>query len=101
MRKTVTDLLDRGHPFHHGGADCFLNRPALDFSVNVNPLGPSPAVVAAIREAVSDIARYPDPGCRELTERLAVLHGVTPEQIVVGNGSAELIYAIPHVFPGF
>jgi threonine-phosphate decarboxylase len=65
-----------------------------DFSINVNPLGPPPRVVEALRGALPDVARYPDPDCTALTGQLAAHHGVAPEQIVVGNGSTELIYAI-------
>jgi threonine-phosphate decarboxylase len=59
----------------------------IDFSVNINPLGPPPGVVAAMSRV--DIATYPDPESRELREAISRLTGVAPEQIVVGNGSTE------------
>jgi threonine-phosphate decarboxylase len=95
MRKIPRPYTDPSYLFRHGGTA----RPGmLDFSVNVNPLGPPQSVLAAIREALPDIARYPDPDCRELTQKLAAHHGVDPDQIVVGNGSNELIYAIARAF---
>jgi threonine-phosphate decarboxylase len=61
----------------------------LDFSVNINPLGTSPAAREAL--ASLDPSTYPDPESRELREVLAGLTGVAIERIVVGNGSTELI----------
>ena len=61
---------------------------------NENPLGASgrlPEVMAGIAE-MSRL--YPDPQGRALCERLAALHGVTPEQIILGNGSEDLIAVI-------
>lgn len=58
---------------------------------NESPLGASPAVGDSIARAVRRIHRYPDPLASELREELAALHGVTPDHIVVGNGSDELI----------
>lgn len=68
----------------------------IDFSVNINPFGPSPAAVAALASA--DIAAYPDPDALALRRVLsAVLQRPLP-QIVVGNGSAELLWLIALAF---
>jgi threonine-phosphate decarboxylase len=66
----------------------------LDFSVNVNPLGPPPSVLEMLRRELPAIDQYPDPDCRQLIQRLAREHAVKPDQLVVGNGSNEVIYAI-------
>lgn len=71
----------------------------LDFSANINPLGPPPGVVETLRQALAapdlpGISRYPDPACRRLTQALARRAGVNPEGILVGNGGAELIDGI-------
>ncbi len=95
MRKIPPPYTDPSYLFRHGGA---APPGMLDFSASINPLGPPASVLTAIQHALPDIARYPDPDCRELTARLATLHGVSPEQIVVGNGSNELIYAIARAF---
>lgn len=83
-------------PVAHGGLDyAELERLGLgtedivDFSVNTNPLGPSPRVRQALAEA--DIARYPDPEATALRRALARKTGVAPENILCGNGSAELM----------
>lgn len=59
---------------------------------NENPLGPSPKAIAAMREAAPDVLFYPDPTWRELTEALAAKFNVSPECVVVGRGSDEIIH---------
>jgi histidinol-phosphate aminotransferase len=61
---------------------------------NESPLGVSPAVVAAITAAAQRAHRYPDPLADELRGELARIHDVDPDQILVGNGSDELIYLL-------
>lgn len=68
----------------------------LDFSVNSNPYGPSPAVWDALRAVPLD--RYPDRECLALRRALAAHLGVHPAHIVVGNGSAELFCLIAAAF---
>lgn len=70
----------------------------LDFSVNSNPYGPPPGV----REALNEIPleRYPDRDCLALREVLADQHGLAPANIVVGNGTAELLQLIAFAFLG-
>ncbi len=58
---------------------------------NENPLGPSPKALAAIRAALPTLNDYPDGSAFYLKRRLAELHRVAPEQIVVGNGTNEII----------
>jgi threonine-phosphate decarboxylase len=80
--------------FRHGGTPAG-GGPVLDFSASINPLGPPASVLRALRQALPSVARYPDPSCADLAARLAALHGVAPDQVVVGNGSSELIQALP------
>jgi histidinol-phosphate aminotransferase len=70
----------------------------LDFSVNVNPFGPSPAVLAAARAAPLD--RYPDPTAFELRTAIARRHGVPADEVVVGNGAADLLWTLARVLLG-
>jgi threonine-phosphate decarboxylase len=65
-----------------------------DFSINVNPLGPPDEVLRILRAELPGIARYPDSDCTVLAARLAAYHEIAPGQIVIGNGSTELIYAV-------
>jgi threonine-phosphate decarboxylase len=73
----------------------------LDFSGPVNFLGPSPKAVEAVRQHANLIRFYPDPNPEELKTEIAqyVEHGVEAENIILGNGSIELIYMITEVFP--
>jgi histidinol-phosphate aminotransferase len=65
---------------------------------NENPLGPSPRAVAAIQVALSDIFRYPDPQGGALKAALAKQVQVKADQIVLGNGSHELLMLIAQCF---
>jgi threonine-phosphate decarboxylase len=64
----------------------------LDFSANINPLGFPPGIPEAIQRALPQIVHYPDRRSLALRRDLAAYHGLHPEQILVGNGSTELIY---------
>ncbi len=64
----------------------------IKLNTNENPYPPSPRVLAATRAAVDARLRlYPDPTAQRLREKLAQLHGCRPENIIVGNGSDELL----------
>ncbi len=69
-------------------------RPPLDFSANISPLGVPDKVQQAIQEAAGQADTYPDPFCRELTRAFSKAHAVPKEQILFGNGAADLIYRI-------
>ena len=71
-------------------------KDVIDFSASINPLGPPLAVLQAIRDA--DYARYPDPDCLDLREALAARLGLQAEQVLVGNGSTELIHLLGRAF---
>ncbi len=83
-------LYDSVNP--HGG-DIYGGGTVLDFSANTNPLGTPEGVCEAVRSALPDIHRYPDPYCRALREAIACDEGVPEEYILCGNGAADLIYA--------
>ena len=67
----------------------------IDFSASTNPLGPPPAVVDALRGlSAEQVAHYPDPTAARLRGAIAARHDVDAEQVLVGNGSAELIWSL-------
>jgi len=68
----------------------------LDFSVNGNPYGPSPLVREAIAHVPYD--RYPDREVLALRRVLAAHLDVTPDQLLVGNGSTELVWLVALAF---
>ena len=71
-----------------------FGRDALDFSANVSPLGLPEGVAQAIREALTEADRYPDPLCRTLRAALSEAEGLPAEQILCGNGAADLIFRL-------
>ena len=71
---------------------------AIKLASNENPLPPSERVQQAIIGALTSLNRYPDGGGFYLRQALAKKHGVTPEHIMLGNGSNELIELLVHAF---
>lgn len=76
----------------HGG-DIYAGEVELDFSANTNPFGTPQGIIDAVRTALPEMHRYPDPYCRKLTQALSDFEGVPKEYILCGNGAADLIYA--------
>lgn len=64
---------------------------SIKLASNENPLGPSPLAVRAMRSVLTGVHRYPDGSGYYLTQKLADTFGLKPEQIVLGNGSNEII----------
>jgi threonine-phosphate decarboxylase len=73
----------------------------LEFSGPINFLGPSPKAVEAVKQYAKLIRFYPDPNPVELKAEIAkyVGHGVDEENVILGNGSIELIYMITEILP--
>jgi histidinol-phosphate aminotransferase len=64
----------------------------IKLNTNENPYPPSPRVLAAVKAAVDGRLRlYPNPSAEKLRAKLAKLHGCKPENIIVGNGSDEVL----------
>jgi threonine-phosphate decarboxylase len=66
----------------------------LDFSSNINPLGPPPGLINILRKALPEIVSYPSPQARELREKLAQHLDVPIERLLLGNGANELIHLL-------
>jgi len=67
---------------------------------NENPLGMSPSAIAAAAAALGELARYPDGAGFELKTALSAKFGLRPEQIVLGNGSNDVLDIVGRVFLG-
>jgi adenosylcobyric acid synthase len=87
--------------FEHGGDVRRLaqsmgpsKRELLDFSANINPLGPPEWLRPLISSQLSMLQHYPDPHCSALVEAAAERYGVTSEEVIAGNGSTELLYLL-------
>jgi histidinol-phosphate aminotransferase len=75
-------------------------REVVKLASNENPLGPSPRALEAARAALERVHRYPDGPATALREALARRLGVSPSQVVIGNGSTELIDLLARAFLG-
>ena len=79
---------------HVHGGDVYRHKDCLDFSANLNPLGTPESVKQAIIGSLDHIAQYPQVGCSLLREKIAEYEGVKEEEIVCGNGAAEVIFTL-------
>lgn len=70
---------------------------SVKLASNENPLGPSPRALAAVTAAMAKLQRYPDGAGYELTQRLSRHLKVSADQIVLGNGSDDLLGMLARV----
>ncbi|MDO5301295.1 MAG: histidinol-phosphate transaminase [Tissierellia bacterium] len=75
----------------HGGDIYSHPQVQYDFSSNINPLGIPPEMVRAMEEGLKHTHRYPDLQYRALREALATYGGVSPQEVVVGNGVVDIL----------
>ena len=70
------------------------------FSSNINPYGPPASVVEAVQNEISRsfLARYPDSRSQRLREKIGAYHGLPPDAVLVGNGTADLIWLLAHAY---
>lgn len=95
-------------PFHGGNIREVQNKyglsksAVLDFSANINPFGPPQSVKEIIKKSIDALPNYPDSGCLELRQAIAAYRPspprrvgqIGPDNILVGNGSTELIHLV-------
>jgi cobyric acid synthase CobQ/L-threonine-O-3-phosphate decarboxylase len=86
--------------FEHGGNihkilrdSAAKDQEILDFSANINPLGPPEWFRPLISSRLESLLHYPDPENIRFIEAIAEHTGISKEHIVVGNGTTELLYA--------
>ncbi len=75
----------------------------IKLNTNENPYPPSSKVAAALRKAIGDgavLRLYPDPVAAALREKIAELYGFKPEQVLVANGSDEVLTLALRAFVG-
>jgi histidinol-phosphate aminotransferase len=108
MRDLVNENICRLKPYVPGkpieevkrefGITCSI----VKLASNENPLGASPKALAAMREALEQVALYPDGKCFTLAKALAAHLGVSENELIIGNGSDEIIHnlGITFLLPG-
>ena len=78
---------------HKHGGDIYSEACTLDYSANINPLGPPSSVIEAVYRSMEQIVNYPDVQCRKLCHAIAEHEYVKEEQVICTNGASELLYA--------
>jgi histidinol-phosphate aminotransferase len=99
VRKNITEITPyiAGKPIEETKRQLGL-KEVIKLASNENPLGPSLKAVQAIKKGLQDINRYPDPQCFYLKRKLARVLNLEPSNLVLGNGSDELIDIIIKTF---
>jgi threonine-phosphate decarboxylase len=70
----------------------------LDFSANINPLGPSEESLSAIHNPARLMVHYPEPTGQALKDALGTYLGLDKTHLVLGNGGSELIYLLGRMY---
>jgi histidinol-phosphate aminotransferase len=86
-----------GKPIEELQRELGLTR-VVKLASNENPLGPSPKAMAVINEGVASLHRYPDGGAFRLREALADRWKVAADQVILGNGSDEILGLLARTF---
>ncbi len=96
MRLRVPDYIQAIAPYVPGKPLEALAREygigdSVKLASNENPLGPSPKALAAIGDCLATLHRYPDGAGHRLTRKIAQINGIAPANVVIGNGSDDII----------
>ena len=89
MSRFFTKRLEKLTPYTPGEQP--RDMQYIKLNTNESPYPPSPAVIEAATAEAGKLQLYSDPTCRELTDKLASLYGVAPEQVILTNGSDEVL----------
>src|SRR5207245_6274396 len=92
----VRPALSLGKPPEHSAASTGVVR----LSANENPYGPSPKALKAMTDSFGLSCRYPDEHNNVLIEKLAKLNNVSHDQILLGDGSGEILKLCAETFTG-
>ncbi len=90
--------------FEHGGnfhemARNNQDKNIIDFSANINPLGPPDWLRSLISSTLEKVVHYPDPANSEFIQAIAEYTGIKNELIVAANGTTELLYLVARILP--
>ncbi|MGC8928812.1 MAG: histidinol-phosphate transaminase [Myxococcota bacterium] len=96
MRRLVSENIETLRPYTPGKPIEETERELgitniIKLASNENSLGPSKKAIRAIRNALKNLHLYPDANCYYLKEKLAEYHKISPDQLILGNGSNDII----------
>ena len=93
------NVYEPGRPIEETARELGVTPDAIvKLASNENPLGPSPKAIQAMRVALENAHLYPDGGGLYLCRAVAAKLGLAPENIILGNGSSEVIEFLGHAF---
>ncbi len=72
----------------------------IKLNTNENPYSPSPRISDVIASQVDGLRLYASPDGRSLREAIAVKHGISPDQVILGNGSDDILNVLARAFCG-
>ena len=81
---------------HVHGGNIYQYQDCIDFSANCNPLGTPEGIKNAVKNSVDNLCNYPQVGYLPLREAIASYEKVKTQQVICGNGAAELIFTLCH-----
>lgn len=81
---------------HIHGGNVYQYKNCIDFSANCNPLGTPESVKRAAADCLEHISEYPEVGCTSLKNAIGKYENVKAEEIICGNGAAEIIFTLCH-----
>ncbi|HID01795.1 MAG TPA: aminotransferase class I/II-fold pyridoxal phosphate-dependent enzyme, partial [Desulfobacterales bacterium] len=95
---TVSSLYEHGGNVHEAAAAQSVKLDSLlDFSANINPLGPPDWLRSCISRELDTILHYPDPTAKTLKKCIAKKYNLPENTVLVANGTTELLYQLPRV----
>jgi len=103
MKRLIRKCVEKLTPYPPGKPIEELERElgivgSIKLASNENPLGPSPRAIKAIKESLNNMHRYPDGSCYYLRQKLSKKFGLPMSNIIMGNGSNEIIQLVAHTF---
>ncbi|WP_419174772.1 cobyric acid synthase [Desulfosediminicola sp.] len=99
----MTEIPGRNRTGHGGNIHAVLQQAGceygeiLDFSANINPLGPPEWLRSMVSRELDKVLHYPDPDYSDLVEEIARFYKVDSDQVIPANGSTELLYILPRL----
>lgn len=99
----MTEIPGRNRTGHGGNIHAVLNKVGqqvgrvIDFSANINPIGPPEWLRPLVSRELENILHYPDPEYSALVGKIAQFYRVDPKCIIPANGSTDLLYLLPRV----
>ena len=97
--KPVPGILDID-PYIGGRASAGEAKRVFKLSANESPLGPSPKAIEAYKAAAGSLHIYPEGSAADLRQAIGEAFDISPERIVCGNGSDEILHLLPQIYAG-